>query len=160
MVFALEHGGAPPRGKKAAVVGCGGAGKAAAYGLHLAGASVTLVNRNTERGKKAGAELGMPFLRLADFDPGQFDITVQATALGHHEGDELAFDPRRLKPGATVIDMVYGGEPTRLLKETRSLGHRAIDGREILLFQALGQFRLMTGRNLEESLARELLGMA
>lgn len=159
VVRALEKGGAPPRGKKAAVVGCGGAGKAAAYGLQLAGATVTLVNRNSERGKKAGAELGLPFLRLADFDPGDFDILVQATALGHHAEDELAFDPRRLRAGATVIDMVYGGEPTRLLRETRKLGHRAIDGREILLFQALGQFRLMTGKELEEDLARELLGM-
>ncbi len=85
---------------------------------------------------------------------------MQATALGHHEGDELAFDPSRLKKGATVIDMVYGGEPTRLLRETRELGHRAIDGREILLYQALGQFRLMTGRELPESLARDLLGMS
>lgn len=159
VVLALEHGGASPRGKKAAVVGCGGAGKAAAYGLHLAGANVTLVNRNTERGKKASAELGMPYLRLADFDPGHFDITVQATALGHHPEDDLAFDPGRLRPGATVIDMVYGGEPTRLVRTARELGHRAIDGREILLYQALGQFRLMTGRTLNESLARDLLGM-
>lgn len=160
VVLALEHGGAAPRGKKAAVVGCGGAGKAAAYGLHLAGAAVTLVNRNTERGRKASAELGMPYVRLADFDPGHYDITVQATALGHHPEDELAFDPGRLRQGATVIDMVYGGEPTRLVRTVRELGHRAIDGREILLYQALGQFRLMTGRTLNESLARDLLGMA
>lgn len=159
VVLALEHGGAPPRGKKAAVVGCGGAGKAAAYGLQLAGAAVTLVNRNPERARKASAELGLPFERLADFDPGRFDILVQATALGHHPEDDLAFDPERLKKDATVIDMVYGGEPTRLVRRTRELGRRAIDGREILLFQALGQFRLMTGRELNESLARELLGM-
>lgn len=160
VVLALEHGGAPPKGKKAAVVGCGGAGKAAAYGLHLAGASVTLVNRNSERGRKASAELGMPYLRLAELDPGQFDIIVQATALGHHPEDELAFDPGRLKVGSALIDMVYGNEPTRLVRTARELGHRAIDGREILLFQALGQFRLMTGRDLNESLARDLLGMA
>ena len=158
VVLALEHGGAPPKGKKAAVVGCGGAGKAAAYGLQLAGAAVTLVNRNSERGRKAGGELGMPFQRLADFDPGHFDIIVQATALGHHPEDDLAFDPERMRADATVIDMVYGSEPTRLVRTTRELGRRAIDGREILLFQALGQFRLMTGRELNENLARDLLG--
>lgn len=160
VVLALEHGGAPPRGKKAAVVGCGGAGKAAAYGLHLAGAHVTLVNRNTDRGRKASAELGMPWQRLADFDPGHFDIIVQATALGHHPEDDLAFDPSRLKKDATVIDMVYGDQPTRLIRTTREQGHRGIDGREILLYQALSQFRLMTGRELNESLARDLLRMA
>jgi shikimate 5-dehydrogenase len=35
----------------------------------------------------------------------------------------------------------------------------AIDGREVLLYQALGQFRLMTGRELPEGLGRRLLGL-
>jgi 3-dehydroquinate dehydratase/shikimate dehydrogenase len=159
VVLALDRNGVALRGRKAAVVGCGGAGKAAAFGLHLAGAEVVLVNRSTERGKKASAELGMPFVPYHSFEPSRFDIVVQATSLGHHPDDELPFDPERLRADATVLDMVYGSEPTRLVQRTRDLGRRAIDGREILLYQALGQFRLMTGHRLDETLARELLGM-
>ena len=36
----------------------------------------------------------------------------------------------------------------------------AIDGREVLLFQAIPQFRSMTGKELPMNLAREVLGLA
>ena len=163
VVLALVHAGVELRGKKAAVVGCGGAGKAAAYGLQLAGSKVTLVNRSKERGKKASMELALPFQPLSDFDPGRFDVIVQATALGHDPDDPLAFDPERLVPGAAVLDMVYGGpwggRPTRLLQRVAEQGHIAVEGREMLLYQALEQFRLMNERELDENLARDLLGM-
>lgn len=147
------------RDKDAAVVGCGGAGKAAAYGLHLGGARVTLVNRGLERGEKAAQELDMPFVPLAEFDPGAFDLLIQATSLGRRDSDPLPFAVDRLRPGAVVLDLVYGPEPTPLLRAARDAGHLAIDGREVLLEQALSQFRLMTGTVLEAALARHILGM-
>jgi 3-dehydroquinate dehydratase/shikimate dehydrogenase len=159
VVLALQHAGVNLKGASAAVVGCGGAGKAAAYGLHLAGAKVVLVNRGRERGQKASAALGLPFVPLADFDPSRFDVVVQATGLGHDPDDDLIFDPERLASGAALLDMVYGPEPTRLLRRARELGRIAVDGREMLLYQALEQFRLMTGRELPMELAREILGL-
>ncbi|MEM6797662.1 MAG: type I 3-dehydroquinate dehydratase [Acidobacteriota bacterium] len=159
VVEALRQAGVDPRGRRAAVVGCGGAGKAAAYGLQLAGARVTLVNRGRERGESASASLGLPFLPLADFDPGRSDIVVQATGVGRSDEDDLVFDPERLQPGAAVLDMVYRDSPTRLLRRVAELGHTAVDGREMLLYQALGQFRLLTGHPLPEAIARELLDL-
>ncbi len=157
VVLALRHAGVAIRGVPAAVVGCGGAGKAAAVGLQMAGADVTLVNRSQRRGHKASMELRLPFLPLAELDPGEFQILIQATSLGSREGDDLPFDPGRLTAGAAVGDMVYGTRPTRLVREVRAAGRVAIDGREILLHQALDQFRLMTGCELDEPLARGLL---
>lgn len=157
VVLALRHAGVEIEKVPAAVVGCGGAGKAAAVGLQAAGAEVTLVNRGAERGRKASMELRLPFVPLADFDPGDFAILIQATALGHREDDALPFAPERLQPGATVVEMVYGGRSTRLARAARELGHLAIDGREVLMQQALDQFRLMTGCTLEEPLARKIL---
>lgn len=157
VVLALEHAGVTLRGARAAVVGCGGAGKAAAYGLQLAGAEVVLINRGRERGEKASAALALPFVPLADFEPGHFDVVVQATGMGHDPDDPLVFDPETTRPGAAVLDMVYGPEPTRLLRRARELGRIAVDGREMLLYQALEQFRLMTGRELPMELAREIL---
>ncbi len=159
VVLALRHAGAEIRGAAAAVVGCGGAGKAAAVGLQMAGADVTLVNRGEERGHKASMELRLPFLPLAELDPGDFRILVQATSLGSRDGDPLPFDPGRLAAGSAVADMVYGSGPTRLVREVRKAGLLSVDGREILLHQALDQFRMMTGCALEEPLARELLGL-
>lgn len=159
VIGALKNAGVEPSGKKAAVVGCGGAGRAAAFGLEIAGAKVVLVNRSEERGKRAAIELRMPFVPLADFDPEKYEILVNATALGHDEGDALPFDLERVPGSAAILDLVYGGEPTRLVHEARKHGFVAVDGREVLLYQALGQFQALVGRELEEGLARELLGM-
>jgi 3-dehydroquinate dehydratase/shikimate dehydrogenase len=145
--------------KKAAVVGCGGAGKASAYGLQLGGAQVTLVNRGRERGERASEEMMLPFLPLAELDPSRFDILVHATDLGHRGEDELPFDVRRVRRDATIVDLVYDQDATRLLREARALGLRAFGGRRVLLYQALEQFRLMTGKELNEPLARDLLGL-
>ena len=159
VVLALRHAGVRIEGAKAAVVGCGGAGKAAAVGLQTAAAEVTLVNRGEDRGRRASMELRLPFTPLAELDPAEFDILIQATALGHRDDDELAFAPEHMRDGAAVVEMVYGGHPTRLVEETRARGNIAIEGREVLLHQALDQFRLMTGCELEEPMAREILGL-
>jgi 3-dehydroquinate dehydratase / shikimate dehydrogenase len=159
VVAALRAAGIETRDRRAAVIGCGGAGRAAAAGLEHAGAATTLVNRTVEKGEQVAGALHLPFQALAEFDPARWDIVVNATSLGHQVGDALPFDPRDLAPGATVLDLVYGEQRTALLDRAAALGLAAVDGREVLLFQAVDQFRLMTGRELPVDLARELLGL-
>jgi 3-dehydroquinate dehydratase/shikimate dehydrogenase len=159
VIGALAEAGVDPRGKRAAVVGCGGAGRAAAAGLKQAGAETVLVNRTVEKGTAVAAALHLPFEPLSEFDPGRWDVVVNATSLGHHAGDDLPFEPERLAKGASVVDLVYGERPTALLELVRALGGVAIDGREVLLQQARDQFRLMTGKELPVDLGRELLAL-
>jgi shikimate 5-dehydrogenase len=97
---------------------------------------------------------------LADLDPADHELLVHATPLGRSADDEPPFDVGRLPAGAAVVDMVYGGEPTPLIEAARRRGLLAVDGRAVLLHQALDQFRLMTGRELPAALGRELLGLA
>jgi len=145
---------------RAAVVGAGGAGRSAAEGLSRAGARVTIFNRDPERGKGSADRLKLPFLPLSDLDPSRFDLLVNATSLGRGEDDPLPFDTGRLRPGAVVIDLVYlMDRPTRLLEEAAARGAVAIDGREVLVDQARGQFRMMTGRELPLALARRVAGL-
>ena len=101
----------------------------------------------------------MAFEPLAALEPGSFDVLVNATSLGHLPGDDLPFDVEKLAPEAAVLDLVYGEEPTDLVQQTRARGSIAIDGREVLLHQAVAQFRVMTGRELPVDLGRELLGL-
>lgn len=155
----LEEHGVEVAGKAAAVLGCGGAGRAAAFCLAKAGAKVTLVNRGHERGEEAAAELGLPFLPLDELEPRDFELVVHATPLGTRTGDPLPFAIERLRPEAVVIDMVYRHGPTPLLDAVRENGVLAIDGREVLLHQAISQFRLMTGRELTVEMGRRILGL-
>ncbi len=160
VVEALRARAVEPKGRRAAVVGCGGAGRAAALGLALAGAEVAVVNRGAERGLAAARALGLPFVALADLDVSRFDLFVHATPLGRAVADELPLPVARLPEGSAVVDLVYGEAPTRLVAEAARRGLAAVDGREVLLCQARPQFRAMTGQELPVEVGRVALGLA
>lgn len=145
--------------KRAAVIGCGGAGRAIAAALVESGAGVTLINRSAERGTHAAELLGLPYLPLPDFDAAGFDIVVNATPVGR-DTDETPFRVETLGESVTVIDLVYGARPTPLVGRARADDLLAIDGRDVLLSQVLRQFSLMTGREMPEAVALETLGRA
>lgn len=150
---AFARAGVSVAGRPVAVVGCGGAGRAAAVALRQAGAAPTLVNRGRERGRYAADLLGLPFVPLADFDPGEFTVVVHATTLA----DRVPFRVSALPTGSTVLDMVYGPQDTALVAAARSREHLVIDGWDVLLADAASQFRLMTGREMPAEHTRTLL---
>ena len=133
--------------KRAAVIGCGGAGRAIAAALVQSGAGVTLINRGAERGEHAAALLGLPYIPLREFDAEGFDIVVNATPVGR-DTDDAPFEVERLNQDAVVIDLVYGSRPTHIVDTTRARQQLAIDGRDVLVTQVSHQFRLMTGKEM------------
>lgn len=142
--------------KRAAVIGCGGAGRAIAAALVESGAGVTLINRGAERGEHAATLLGLPYIPLREFDAEGYDIVVNATPVGR-DTDEVPFKLERLNDDAVVIDLVYGSRPTPLVGTTRARRQIAIDGRDVLVTQVRRQFQLMTGREMSTDLARKIL---
>ena len=119
---------------------------------------MTLVNRSPERGRRVARELGVSFLSFDEFDPREFDIIANATPLGAAACAELAFDPATLAEDGVVIDLAYlPDRTTRLIEEARRLGRAAIDGREVLLHQAVPQFRAMNEVAMPLDLARRIL---
>lgn len=157
VVAPLAARGVALAGRRAAVLGAGGAGRAAAVGLEQAGARVVLVNRGAARGRKAAEELGIELGAWPAFDPAEFDVVVNATPLGRR--GEVSVDVARLRAEATFVDLAYGEEPTPAVASAHRLGLRAVDGREVLLYQALAQFQLMTGRAPRLDAARRALGL-
>lgn len=145
------------RHKRAAVIGCGGAGRAIAAALAQSGAGVTLINRGAERGRHAARLLGLPYISLPDFDAEGYDIVVNATPVGR-DSDEVPFKLEQLNNEAVVIDLVYGSRPTPLVGSTAAREQIVIDGRDVLLTQVLRQFRIMTDREMPAALATEMLG--
>jgi len=142
--------------KQAAVIGCGGAGRAIAAALVESGAGVTLINRGAERGEHAAALLGLPYIPLRDFSAEGYDIVVNATPVGR-DTDEVPFELETMNDDAVVIDLVYGARPTPLVGTTRARQQVTIDGRDVLVAQVRHQFRLMTGKEMSISLAREIV---
>jgi 3-dehydroquinate dehydratase / shikimate dehydrogenase len=135
------------REKRAAVIGCGGAGRAIAAALTRSGAGVTLINRGAERGERAASLLGLPYIPLPDFDAEGYDIVVNATPVGR-DTYEAPFKVERLDSDAVVIDLVYASRPTPLIDSTVARQQIAIDGRHVLMTQVRKQFLLMTGKEM------------
>ncbi len=144
--------------KRAAVIGCGGAGRAIATALAQSDAGVTLVNRGAERGEYAAELLDFPYIPLATFNAKGYDIVVNATPVGRDDG-AAPFNVETLDADAVVIDLVYGSLPTPLVSSAVARERTAIDGREVLLAQVLRQFQLMTSREMPAMLVREQLGL-
>jgi 3-dehydroquinate dehydratase/shikimate dehydrogenase len=158
VVFMAQHERrVPVRESRAAVIGCGGAGRAIAAALAQSGAEVTLVNRSAGRGHYASQLLALPYTPLSEFSAAGYDIVVNATPVGRDDG-AAPFRLETLGEEVALIDLVYGSAPSPMMAYARTFGRTAIDGREVLLTQVLSQFRMMTGVEMPAALLRQKLG--
>jgi shikimate dehydrogenase len=138
---------ASPAGQRALVLGAGGAGRAVVWALVREGAEVEVWNRTALRSRHLCDELGgQP---VTDPAQGDYELIVNTTAVGL--GGEEPFEELPLAAGGftaaqTVVDMVYGAEPTRLLAAAEAAGATVVDGLEILARQGALSFRIWTGR--------------
>jgi 3-dehydroquinate dehydratase/shikimate dehydrogenase len=133
----------PLPGARVAVLGAGGAARAAAAALVDAGARVTVCARRRPAAEAvamhAGCESGpMPPA------PGSWDVLVNATSAGMHPHVDETPWPNPRFDGALVYDLVYNPRETRLLKEARAAGCATLDGLPMLVAQAERQFTLWT----------------
>ncbi|CAM3834115.1 type I 3-dehydroquinate dehydratase [Kibdelosporangium persicum] len=153
VVGALGRAGIQLTGRKAAVVGCGGAGRGAAAGLLRFGVTPTLVNRGQDRGGRAARLLGLDYVPLHRFTPEDYSLIVHATPVR----EDLVFSLGQLPRDTILVDLAYGRRPTALVDAARRLRLRVIDGWEVLRIVAARQFRLMTGRSMPNFPAPEHL---
>ena len=145
-------------GRRAAVVGCGGSGRAIAGALSKLGATVTLVNRCRERGERASRLLALPFKSLSGFSVAGYDLVVNATPVGLDD-DDLPFEIDRLERHAVVVDLVYAPRTTALVAAARTRGVNVVEGREVLRAQVERQFARMTRLAPPSGLFADRLGL-
>lgn len=153
------------RGTKAAVLGGGGAARAAVVALHDLGCKVTVQTRTVERIAPFCADLRVPVEAL---DAGRLQalrpmIVVHATpvgSLGTATVDERLVPEWRPEPGSFVLDMVYRPHLTRLLRDAREAGAVPVPGLEMFLAQAAEQIQAFTGKRPVVELLRYFLAGA
>ena len=135
-----------PAGRQVAIFGAGGAARAAAFALVRAGARVTLAARRAEQAREVAAATGCEACALEDVGRLEYDVLVNATPLGSGAFPGETPLPRGLlRAGSVVFDMVYEPRETPLIRAARALGCATIDGVEMLVAQAVGQFEAWTG---------------
>jgi shikimate dehydrogenase len=152
---AFAHHDVALSGADAVVVGAGGAGRAVAFTLAEACASVHVANRTVGRAQSLAADVReeLPDAAvsaggldtLGDRIPAA-DLLVNATSVGM-EGDETPVPAALLHADLAVLDAVYSPIETRLLRDAATAGATTIDGAWMLLFQGVVAFERWTGRD-------------
>jgi 3-dehydroquinate dehydratase/shikimate dehydrogenase len=141
------------RGARAAVLGSGGAARAAALALSASGAHVVVHARCIDAARTVASDLGVGHAALPP-EAGSWDLLVNATPVGMEPRiDETPWPDARFD-GRLVYDLVYNPPDTRLLREARAAGCESLGGLDMLVAQAEKQFELWTGHPPETGIMR------
>ncbi len=166
-------------GRACAVIGSGGGGRAAAFGLASAGASrLTILNRTVARARGLAQVVGQaaPHCHVEGeaLTPAGVarvletaEVVVQATpetmsaAMGGGGGRAEWLDAvsRSMRPEMTVLDMVYAPVWTGLLTAARAAGATPVSGLAMLVHQGARSFELWTGRPAPVEAMRRAVGL-
>lgn len=141
-----------PLDKKIAILGAGGAAKALSIQLAKNKAkSISLFDIDQQKTEDLAAKLKTNFSdceiqvvsetnALLEIQP---DLLVNATPVGMHSSDALAFDSEYLHPKLVVYDLVYNPAQTPLLREAKRKGCTGVfNGLGMLLYQGVLSFKI------------------
>ena len=156
-----------PAQKRIVVLGAGGAARAIAVELGLAGAAhIAIVNRSAQRGQglvdllnQHQPDIATLTLWQGDYEvPEDTEIVINATSIGL--GDSTARVPVKvdtLLPAMIVADVIFNPPQTRLLRDAAARGCRTLDGLGMLVNQAVIGFHIWTGVDADPQVMREAL---
>jgi len=139
------------KGKRVAIIGAGGAARAAIYGALERGAIISdIFNRTSEHAEKLAREFSINCaIRGLDEikEARSADIVINTTPIGMKDiaEKETPLPKEFIRPDQIIFDVVYSLEDTQLIKEAKEQGAKVVPGTEMVLRQAVHQFFLHTG---------------
>jgi len=154
-------------GKRAVVIGAGGAARAVIYGLLKDGAEVAIINRHKEKALELAEEFsktfGVEILSggTENADSFEGDILIQATSIWTLNPEAKLSDlvsSEFVEKFDVVMDIVYKPLITPLLKAAQDSGKTIITGDKMLLYQAVEAFKLWTEKDAPVEVMRGVLG--
>jgi 3-dehydroquinate dehydratase/shikimate dehydrogenase len=137
----------PLRGEHCAVMGAGGAARAAVYGLQQRGARVTVFARDISKAAEFSRSFGVNVRDLSEVGSSDASVLINATPVGMlgKAEDESPVPREALRNRSIVYDLIYNPRETRLLKDARAEGCVTLGGLEMLVAQGAMQFQIWTG---------------
>ncbi len=154
-----------PKGLRAVMFGAGGAARACAVEMALAGlAHITIVNRDAKRGQvlvdlinsKTPAKAELVVWDHAFVVPADTAIVVNATSIGLYPDVEarLKVDMASIVPSMVVADIIPNPPRTLLIREAEAKGCRVIDGLGMLVNQGVIGIKYWTGVDVDAGVMR------
>lgn len=139
-------------GLRVAILGAGGAARAAVAGFTAHGCDVTVYNRTLEKARNLANTFGATAAALESF-MGDCDVLINCTPVGMHPNIDASPIEIQKKVSDTffentvVFDTIYNPIETKLLRDAQSHGASTISGVEMFVRQAARQFELWTGQD-------------
>lgn len=145
-------------GKRIALVGAGGAARAACYALTKSKANITIYNRTLNKAEALAKEWQAEAQSLSNLGKDSFDVLVNASSLGMlGVGEDLPISENVFNKNHVVMDMVYRPHETKLIQKAKLAGAKVVHGIEMLLYQGIEQFKMFTGHDAPEEAMRQSL---
>jgi shikimate dehydrogenase len=157
-----------PTGASVLVLGAGGAARAIAVETALAdAATITIVNRDAARAAELAALIAektparSPFAVLDSPHriPDGVDIVVNATSVGlaPDVDQRLDLDLEAIGPRTVVADVIPNPAETHLIRDARDRGATVLDGRSMLVEQAVIGIRHWLGIDADRAIMHAAL---
>jgi len=166
-----EDASVDPAGRRAVILGAGGAARAIAVELALAGVShIVIVNRTRERGEELVQHLNAQTPVTAEYAPwdatyvipDRTDFVINATSIALYPNvdDAPDIDYDSIHAQHLVCDVIPNPPRTPFLRRAADRGARTLDGLGMLVYQGPIAFEMWTGEPapvdaMKEALARE-----
>lgn len=160
---------ADPAGQHLLILGAGGAARAIAVEVALAGAArVTIANRSADKAAEIARLVGDHTATEADVlpwtaglvPPDDVDVVVNATSLGLAGSPPVPLDLGSDASRLVVCDVIPNPPDTDLLQRARAAGATTLDGRGMLLNQAARNHWLWTGVDPDRAVMGRALDVA
>jgi 3-dehydroquinate dehydratase / shikimate dehydrogenase len=149
----------PLSGAKVLVIGAGGVGRSAVFGLKERGADVYVMNRTPATAQKLARQAKAKYIKRTDLKKHSFDVIVNGTPLGMEgmlKQSPLAESEIRAK---YVFELVYTPAETPLVKMAKTAGAQIIPGIEMFVQQGARQFEIWTGKPAPAEEMRNIVEM-
>lgn len=148
------------KGKTVALLGAGGASRAVIHGLKEKGAAVHIFNRTLENAEKLKIEFNLEGAHLLDDQNliSETDIIVNTTSVGMSPNTDVSPIPKEsIQSNQIVFDIVFAPKMTKLLQYAKERKANVVYGYKMLLYQAIPQFELFTGRKAPMDIMEKIL---
>lgn len=144
------------RGARCAIIGAGGGARAASWALRGEGAEVALFVRDAGKPENASSESEVETYPIAAASFNGFDVVVNATPLGTSGAleEQTLATTEQFRGVRLAYDLVYNPLETRFLREAQAAGCATLGGIEMLLAQAVEQFKLWVGKDPDVEVMR------
>ena len=158
---------ADPKGKTVVLLGAGGAARAIAVELALAGASkFYVVNRGTSRGEELTKLLNDKTNAKAEFVewsstyeiPADAEVLINSTSMGMAGATELQnIEFMSIRKGMLVADVIVNPPHTPFLQKAEAQGAITLQGLGMVVNQAVISIKYWTGKDVDPTALRDEL---